>query len=205
MIYAFYSKLFFNSKKMGFCGKNVIIYPSVYISGLHNLYMYDNTILYSDSKILCTRAKFVMKRNSGAAAGFSVITGNHMSVVGRWFIELTDKDKDQSRSVKKYDKDVIVNEDVWIGTNVTLLSGSIIGRGAIIGSGSVCRNSVPPYSIVIGNPAKVIGFRFTPDEIIKHENVLYLKEERFLLGYLEKNYKKYFLDRIHKISEFTRL
>ncbi len=205
MIYSFYSKCFLSTKKMGFCGNNVIIDPSVDIIGMHNLYMYDNTKLFGKSIIFCTRAKFIMMKNSGAASGLTVVTGNHMSVVGRWTTEITDKDKDNLTEGKSHDKDVIVSEDVWIASNVTLLMGITIGRGAIIGSGSICRNNIPPYAIVIGNPAKVVGFKFTPNEIIEHEKVLYPIEERLSLDYLKKNYKEYFIDRYKEILKYTRL
>ncbi|HEY5125278.1 MAG TPA: galactoside O-acetyltransferase [Ignavibacteria bacterium] len=190
---------------MGYCGNNVHIDPSVNIVGIHNLYMYDNTIIFGGSTILCTRAKFIMKKNSGAADGLTVVTGEHMPFVGRWFRDITDEDKDRLITGKSYDNDVIVEEDVLITTNVTLLSGIVVGRGAIIGSGSVCRFSIPPYAIVIGNPAKVVGFRFSPKLIIEHEKVLYPKEERLSLEDLEKNYKKYFLERIPEITKFARL
>jgi len=205
MLYSFYSKCFFNPKKMGFCGKDVIIDPSVKIQGVHNLYMHDNSKLFGDSDILCTRAKFIMKKNSGAATGLTVVTGNHMSVVGRWTSEVTDEDKDKAPEGTSYDKDVIVSEDVWLASNVTLLMGITIGRGAIVGSGSVIRNNIPPYSIAIGNPAKVVGFKFTPSEIIEHEKVLYPEEERLSIDYLKKNYKVYYLDRYKEILKFTKL
>ena len=190
---------------MGFCGDNVTIGHSVNIIGINNLYMYDNTKLHSSSNIFCTRAKFIMKRNSGAGGGLTVVTGNRLSIKGRWFLDVTDKDKDLHHGRKSFDRDIVVNEDVWIGTNVTLLSGTIVGRGAILGSGVVCRNDIPPYTIVIGNPAKVVGFRFTPNEIIEHEKALYEPGDRLSLEFLAKNYKKYFLDRIKKIAEFTKL
>lgn len=101
------------------------------------------------------------------------------------------------------EKDVVVEEDVWIGTNVTLLSGVRVGRGATIGAGAVVRTNVPPYSIVMGNPAKVVGFCFKPEEIIEHEKTLYLEEERLPLDKLEKNYNKYFMNRLMNIREFT--
>jgi acetyltransferase-like isoleucine patch superfamily enzyme len=205
MLYEFYSKCFLNSRDMGFCGKNVVIDPSVMIVGKHNLFMHDNTRLLGNSTILCTRAKFIIKKNSGAATGLTVVTGNHMSVVGRWTRDLTDEDKDRHPEGKNFDKDVIINEDVWIASNVTLLLGTTIGRGAIIGSGTVCRNNVPPYSIVIGNPAKVVGFKFTPNEIIEHEKSLYPEEERLSLDYLKKNYKEYYLDRYKEALKFSRL
>ena len=59
--------------------------------------------------------------------------------------------------------------------------------------------------MVIGNPAKVVGFSFTPEEIIEHEKVLYPEEERLPLELLEKNYNKYFISRIKEIKQFTRL
>ena len=56
--------------------------------------------------------------------------------------------------------DTIVGHDVWIGTGAMLLPGSRIGTGAIIAGGSVVRGRIPPYSIVAGNPAKVVRSRF---------------------------------------------
>ena len=98
-----------------------------------------------------------------------------------------------------------MEEDVWLGANVTLLAGVVIGRGATVGAGSVCVKSIPPYAITMGNPAKVIGFNYTPEQIIDHEKLLYKAEDRLSLDYLEKNYKKFFLDRISEIKSITRI
>lgn len=56
-------------------------------------------------------------------------------------------------------KPVIIDDDVWIGSRVILLPGVRVGHGAIIGAGAVVTKDVEPYSIVAGNPAKVIGRR----------------------------------------------
>lgn len=85
-----------------------------------------------------------------------------------------------------YDKDVIVKEDVWIGMNVTLLCGVIIGRGAIISAGAVVTKDIPPYCIAGGVPAKPIKFKWTIDQILEHESELYPEEERFSREQLEK-------------------
>ena len=74
---------------------------------------------------------------------------------------------------------IIVEEDVWIGINVTLLSGAHVGRGAIIGAGAVVRGEVPPYAVVIGNPARIIKFKWSIEDIMDHEKVLYTANERF--------------------------
>jgi acetyltransferase-like isoleucine patch superfamily enzyme len=57
---------------------------------------------------------------------------------------------------------VIIEEDVWVGSNSLILPGVKIGRGAIIGGGSVVTKDIPSYSIAIGNPAKVVSMRFNP-------------------------------------------
>jgi acetyltransferase-like isoleucine patch superfamily enzyme len=51
---------------------------------------------------------------------------------------------------------VEIGDDVWIGCMSVILRGVTIGQGAIIGAGSVVANSVPPWTIVAGNPTKVI-------------------------------------------------
>lgn len=62
---------------------------------------------------------------------------------------------------------VIIGNDVWIGSDVTIMSGVTIGDGAVIAANSHVVKDVPAYSIVGGNPAKVIRFRFSPEQIAK--------------------------------------
>jgi acetyltransferase-like isoleucine patch superfamily enzyme len=61
--------------------------------------------------------------------------------------------------------DVIIGHDVWIGAGATILSGVRIGNGAVIGALAVVTRDVPPYSIVGGNPAKVVRMRFSVEDI----------------------------------------
>lgn len=62
---------------------------------------------------------------------------------------------------------IIVEDDVWIGYGATIFSGVKIGQGAIIGAGSLVTKDVPPYAIVVGNPAKILKYRFEPEVIKK--------------------------------------
>lgn len=58
---------------------------------------------------------------------------------------------------------VRIGNDVWIGARAIILSGVTVGDGAIIGAGAVVAKDVPPYGIVVGNPAKLLKHRFAPE------------------------------------------
>lgn len=61
--------------------------------------------------------------------------------------------------------DIIIEDDVWMGTNALICSGVKIGQGAVIAAGSIVTKDVEPYSIVGGNPARLIKYRF--DEALR--------------------------------------
>ena len=171
----------------------------------HNLYMGEQTNISANSVIMNTRAKFIMKKYSGAAFGLTVITGGHISVPGKSHKHITNKIKDEIDFNHEEDIDVIVDEDVWIGARSMLLRGVHLGRGSIVGAGSVVRKSVPPYAIVTGNPAKIVGFRFTPQEMVVHEAALMPENKRLPLETLQKNYEKYYVQRIKEIRNVFKL
>jgi virginiamycin A acetyltransferase len=54
---------------------------------------------------------------------------------------------------------ITIEDDVWIASNCTLLDGTQIGKGAVIGAGSLVRGKIEPFSVVAGNPLRVVGFR----------------------------------------------
>lgn len=178
---------------------------SVEVYNPDNLMMEEETNIDAGSVIMNSRAKFIMKKWSGAARELLVVTGNHMPVVGLHLKQVTNRVKDELDLNHKMDQDVIVEEDVWIGARVTIMAGSIVGRGSEIGGNTVIRGKVPPYSIMVGNPAKIVGFRFTPDEIVEHEKSLYEENDRISLEILEKNYQKYFLNRTRDIKDYMKI
>lgn len=70
-----------------------------------------------------------------------------------------------------YKGDTRVGNDVWIGYDCLVMPGVTLGNGAIISSRSVVVSDVPAYSIVGGNPAKVIRQRFSDEVIVELENI----------------------------------
>lgn len=67
---------------------------------------------------------------------------------------------------------VSIGNDVWVGCNAIILKGVRINQDAIVGAGAVVTKDVPAYAIVVGNPAKVVKYRFTKGQIIEHEKQL---------------------------------
>lgn len=99
--------------------------------------------------------------------------GNHrFDIVGKFMIDIKENDK-----LPENDQDVIIEDDVWVGCNVTLLKGVTIGRGSVIAAGAVVTKSCLPYSIIGGNPAKLIKMRFTEESIVEHERLLFGHEK----------------------------
>lgn len=99
----------------------------------------------------------------------TIMGGDHnIGVVGKYMFDVKEK-------MPENDLPVVIEDDVWVGCNVTILKGVTIGQGAIVAAGSVVITSVEPYSIVGGLPAKKISQRFTDVEIIEHEKLLGIK------------------------------
>jgi serine acetyltransferase len=91
--------------------------------------------------------------------------------------------------------DIIVSNDVWIGAKSTIMSGVKIGDGAIVAAGALVTKDVEPYSIVGGNPAKLLKYRFDKsqiEELLKIEwwswDESKIKEEGMILWSSDINY-----------------
>lgn len=169
--------------KFGYIADDVTLMPPLTFANPKNIFLYGDNGL-KDAKIFTKNARFIMKPHSGAAEGLRVSTGNHAMVLGKFYRTIKECDKPNG-----LDKDVIVESDVWIGRNVTLLAGVHIGRGCTIGAGAVVTKPMPPYCVVVGVPAKPVKMKWTIDEILQHEAMLYPEEERLSRKELEEIYK----------------
>ncbi len=113
----------------------------------------------------------------------TVILGNHCSIVGAIFctnrrikignfvfisheVVLADEDAPHPWQANESDEvhgdptedGIVIEDDVWIGAQATILGHLRIGAGAIIGAAAVVRENVPPLSICAGNPGRVVGY-----------------------------------------------
>ena len=150
-------------------GRRFVGYP-YNIRGVKNIVAEEPISIGPNCTIYSTRAKVIIKSHFMSGPNLTIITGDHRCIVGRFKDEIKAYDK-----LPGNDQDVIIEEDVWCGSNVSILKGVTIGRGSIVAAGSVVVKSCPPYSIIGGVPAHVIKNVFTDEEIKEHERLLYAK------------------------------
>lgn len=180
------SRYFIHKSNFAQCADNVVVTPPLYVGNPDNIYLGPNVCIGSNAYISAINAKFICKGNCAIAERLTVHTGNHARIVGKFVTDITEANKPLG-----YDQDVIVEEDVWIGCNVTLLSGVTIGRGSTVAAGAVVSKSIPPYCICGGVPAKFIKFYWNIDQILEHEAKLYPEKDRYKREQLEELFKKY--------------
>ena len=163
---------------MKHCGRGVYLRPmSSDIKVLWNLSVGDGTSIPKGSTIYCTDAPCTIGKKVLFGPRPTIITGDHrVDIIGKYMADVTVEEKAMAGG---YDQPVVIEDDVWVGSNVTILKGVTIGRGSVIAAGAVVTKSCPPYSIIGGVPAKVLKARFTPDEIKEHEGKLAKNEMYF--------------------------
>ena len=140
--------------------------------------------LWAKKKLIIGK-NFYIGRNSfietDCIIGDNVIFGNCVAVVGKYDhnfeqigtpVRLSSAIRDTNYNWKGLNLITHIGNDVWIGYGVTVMQGVTINNGAIIAAGSVVTKDVSKYSIVGGNPAKHIRFRFDAEQIKEHEHFL---------------------------------
>lgn len=174
LIYNFFLARRFNIKKL-------CIHPSAKIIGPSNIQIGENFYAGKDLWIeavhshgdLTYSPQIIIKNNVAVndsvhiAATNYVEIGNNVLMASKIYIsdhnhgsytgeEQSDPETPPNIRPVSYDKRVVIEDNVWLGEFVAVLSGVTIGRGSIIGSNSVVSKSIPPHSIAVGSPARVV-------------------------------------------------
>lgn len=157
-------------KKMLRCGENVYFSPCNSVFTYKSLDVGSNVYIGYHADFVATRSKIIIGDHVVFGPHVSIRGGDHrFDIPGRYIDSIKDDEK-----LPQNDADVIFEGDNWIGMNTVILKGVTIGFGSIVAAGAVVSNSVPPFAIVGGVPAKVIRYRFNEDDIKKHIDLLNL-------------------------------
>ena len=133
-----------------------------------NIILGKNVHIGSNANFISRNSKIIISDYVMFGPNVTIRGGDHrIDIIGKHIYEVKENEK-----LSKNDKDVVIEEGVWVGCNVTILKGVIIGKGSVVAAGSVVTKSVPPYTIVAGNPARVIKERFSICQIVEHEKIL---------------------------------
>ena len=147
-------------------GKNgIFTLPSMIELG-NNVSIGPNAVIYAYYR------KLKLLDNVLIGPNVTIVTGDHS--IRRIGIPLIDN----KEKLPEDDAEITIEEEVWIGANVTILKGVTVGRGSVIAAGCVIIKDVPPYTIYGGVPGKVLKNRFSLEEVIMHEKKIYPKEKR---------------------------
>ena len=172
---------------IGSAGKNAIIGIPCYIGSPKTLHLEENTAIRPGAIIQNTSKEHIyIKKYSAIGIHCTIVTNSHKSTVSVPQVILGPS------HINDISQDLHIDEDVWVGTNVTILVGGNLGRGCVVGACSTVTKPVPPYALVTGSPAKIVGVKFTIDQILEHEKALYPEKERFSREYLEELFAKYY-------------
>lgn len=187
LAYGWINKSFPLPSELGKCGANTILLYPFRIISLKDVYLSENVKISAGLFIINSPGeKVYIKKYSVLAANCTIATNSHRSTVSvPQFLLGTSHINDKSA-------DVVINEDVWVGTNVTILSGVELGRGCIVSAGSVVTKSVPPYALVVGSPARIVKKIFSVNQILEHEKALYPEYERYTKERLESIFEEYY-------------
>lgn len=148
-------------------GKNCSIGEHCIISKTEQIEMGDNVSIGPYAVLYAIYRKIIFGNNILLGPHVTIVNGDHsIRKVGVTIFQNQEK-------LPQDDADVIIEDDVWIGANVTILKGVTIGRGCVIAAGAVVTKDIPPYVVAGGVPAQTLTHRFTIAQIKEHEAQLY--------------------------------
>lgn len=183
-------KSFPDKKSFGLFGKFSVLGNPCNIGNPCAVFIHEQVeVRYGFTVINTKTENVIIKKYSVIAPLCTIITNSHRATVGiPQFILGISHVNDKSA-------DVIINEDVWVGAQCTIMAGVNIGRGAVVGARALVTKNVPPYALVVGMPAKIVGVKFSKAGIIKHELMLYPENERMTEEEIDNLFETYYSDK----------
>ncbi len=170
-----YSNLFYSGeiqRILGKCGKNLYVMRSITIFHPERMVIGDDVRIFNNVVMACHTP------HSNIIIGNGVLIGESCHISSIKYVEISDdvllgrrvliSDNSHGNTSKEqlivppldrklYSKGgVKIGKKVWLGDNVIVLPGVEIGEGCVIGASSIVTKSIPPYSVCVGNPAKII-------------------------------------------------
>lgn len=143
-------RTYFVTMNMRTVGEGVVIERGSLFAHPYNVEIGNNVYINFNAKILNTH-------HSHLYIGNDVIIGPELQCI---FSNINHTNTDVPlRKAKRTYQSIIIEDDVWIGTRVTILPGVTIGKGSVVGAGAVVTKDIPPYTIVGGVPARMIKNR----------------------------------------------
>ena len=157
--------------QLGSCGKNVAICAGAYFNGKTNIFLANDIYLGPGAVIYSSGAKVYIGNHVFSGPKLTIISGDHrIRLIGRYMKEIGDDDR-----LPEDDQDVIIEDDVWLGANVSIFKGVRIGTGSVIAGAATVVKVIPPYSVYISK--EKIYPRFTEKQLSEHKRLLNQKKE----------------------------
>lgn len=175
----------YNDNAYGKKGKHSIVANNSTLNQ-KNVFIDDFCVIQSQTNFISNKGKLIIKKYSVISSGCIIVPGSHQLTVGVPFYLST------TNHINDDEGDIIIDEDCWIGAGCILLPKCHIGRGVVVGAGSVVKKEIPPYAVVVGSPARIIATKFSINQILKHESILYPPEERMSRNELEKIFSTHY-------------
>jgi acetyltransferase-like isoleucine patch superfamily enzyme len=148
--------------QFGFFGKGSSFDPTTSsIINYQNIFIGDNIYIGPYAILSADGVKIKIGDDTIIGPGLCIMAGDHLFDKPGLFYH---------NSPKGVNMDVTIGRNVWIGARVTVLKGVKINDSSIVGAGSVVTKDVPEFSIVAGNPAKFIRWRFSEEDKKTHKN-----------------------------------
>lgn len=136
-----------------------------------------------------------------------LVIGNNVSLnIGCVILTHEHSMFNEKSKITVIEKPLHIGDNVIIGTNSTILAGvTEIGRYSVISAGSVVKSKVPPYAVVMGNPAKIVWFKWTPAQVSEYEENNYEEKDRIDIEEYTKLYKLYYKEKIRDIKSYMSM